>query len=78
MASNDGIRPPERFNFDGDVAAEWPLWKEEFDNYLIAREADVKADKVKIALFLNALGPEGVRRLKTIIWARMTRKYIVK
>ena len=65
MAS-DGIRAPELFSFDGDLAVTWPLWKQQFEFYLIAKEGDDKDDKVKIGLLLNCLGSEGVRRFNAL------------
>ncbi|GFS12730.1 Pol polyprotein [Elysia marginata] len=61
MASFD-FKPPAHLSLQGNVAENWRTWKQQFQNFLTAKEADNKPDTVKIAMLLNCLGPESLER----------------
>ncbi|GFR58421.1 retrovirus-related Pol polyprotein from transposon 297-like Protein [Elysia marginata] len=46
----------------GNIAENWRTWKQQFQNFLTAKEADNTPDTVKIAMLLNCLGPESLER----------------
>ena len=54
-----GLKPPKPFLFEGNIAEKWKQWKEEFEWYLIAIEADGKTEKVRAGILLHCLGPKG-------------------
>ena len=60
MPSN--FRPPEALSLEGNVKENWRIWKQKFENFMIASEKDKKDDKVKIAMLLNLIGEESVER----------------
>ncbi|XP_072937556.1 uncharacterized protein [Epargyreus clarus] len=45
----------------GDIADNWALFIQQFQIYLIANELENKTEKVKVAMLLNAAGPEALR-----------------
>ncbi|XP_050519068.1 uncharacterized protein LOC126893159 [Diabrotica virgifera virgifera] len=51
---------PESMKFEGNLHENFRRFYQNFEMYLIATEKDDKADRVKITLFLNMIGPEGV------------------
>ncbi|GFR63519.1 Pol polyprotein [Elysia marginata] len=61
MASFD-FKPPAHLSLQGNVAENWRTWKQQFQNFLTAKEADNKPDTVKIAMLLNCIGPESLER----------------
>ena len=53
-------RIPEKLNTDNTSAIEWKRWIQAFEIYECAAELEEKKDKVKVAIFLNIIGPDGV------------------
>lgn len=53
-------RLPEPMSCEGNLHENFKIFYQSFDTYLMATEKDTKPDKVKIALFLNLVGREGV------------------
>ena len=62
------FKPPGALVFDGDLTQAWKEFKQLFEIYLTAVEADGKPDKTKIAMLLSAIGTEGVRRFNHMVW----------
>ncbi|GFV19485.1 transposon Ty3-G Gag-Pol polyprotein [Trichonephila clavipes] len=61
------IRLPAPLQFSlGNVTKRRRKWKQELENYLLAKEKDERADKIKIAFLLNLLGSEGLEIYNTI------------
>lgn len=42
-----------------DLAANWPIWRQQFKIYLLAIHDQVSEHR-KLAIFLNCLGPSGI------------------
>ena len=55
----DQLKPPNPLNFDENISNSWKTWKKHFDFYLVATEADAKADKVKTSILLTCIGEKG-------------------
>ena len=53
-------RIPKKFNTDNTSAIEWKRWIQAFEIYECAAELEEKKDKVKVAIFLNIIDPDGV------------------
>ena len=35
-----GIKPPAVLNFDSNIAADWPIWKQQWANYVVVSRLD--------------------------------------
>ena len=55
----DKLEPPSSLIFDGNVAEQWKLWRQELELYLTATESDEKDDKVKTSILLTCIGKKG-------------------
>ena len=42
-------------SFDGNVAQNWDVWKQELELYLVATEKDGKSDKIKASILLHCI-----------------------
>jgi hypothetical protein len=56
------FKPPENLLVQGNVADNWRLWRQCFQNFLLAKESHEKHDDIKIAMLLTCIGPEAVER----------------
>lgn len=56
--------PPEMC-FSGNISQNWKTWKQKFENFLIASGKHRKVEEVKIAVFLNVLGDDGLEIYNT-------------
>jgi len=52
------FKPPEHMSLQGNNAENWRKWSARFTQYLYAKEATDKDDKVKIGMLLTVIGPE--------------------
>ena len=55
----DKFEPPNSMSFDGNVAENWDVWKQELELYLVATEKKGKSDKIKISILLHCIGKQG-------------------
>ena len=55
----DKFEPPSSMSFDGNVAENWDVWKQELELYLVATEKDGKSDKIKTSILLHCIGKQG-------------------
>ena len=63
------IKAPSTFNFnDENLERAWKSWSYHLEIYLTATEADEKADKIKIAILLSAIGNQGREIHKTFVF----------
>ena len=46
----DELELPSSLIFDGNVAEQWKIWRQELELYLTATESDEKDDKVKTSI----------------------------
>ena len=61
----DKLEPPSSLIFDGNVAEQWKIWRQELELYLTATESDDKNDKAKTSILLTCIGKKG--RLITLL-----------
>ncbi|CAB4002703.1 Hypothetical predicted protein, partial [Paramuricea clavata] len=62
-----GISPPKPLRMVGDNLAEiWRLWKQQWENYAIVAQLDERPEKFRVAMFLHAVGPEGLKAYNTM------------
>ena len=62
------FKPPEALSLEGNPAENWRRWRQRFELYLAAKEATEKADSIKIAMLLSAIGPEVLERYNHFTW----------
>ena len=56
------IHPPSQFNVSArDVAEEWKMWKQMWDNYAVLTNLFSQPESYQTALLLHSIGPDGVR-----------------
>ena len=55
----DKLEPPSSLIFDGNVAEQWKIWRQELELYLTATESDEKDEKVKTSILLTCVGKKG-------------------
>ena len=56
----DYIRKVEKLDLNGNVAENWRVFNQNYKIFETAIELDKKTEPVKIAIFLNTIGPEAV------------------
>lgn len=49
-----------------NLSSEWKFWKQSFEDYLITTGQDNAADKVRLSLLRNMMGPDAARILSTL------------
>ena len=64
----DKFGPPSSMSFDGNVAENWDVWKQELESYLVATENDGKLDKIKTLILLHCIGKQGREIYNTFTW----------
>ena len=64
----DKFEPPSSVYFDGNVAENWDVWKQELELYLVATEKDGKLDKIKTSILLQCIGKQGREIYNTFTW----------
>ena len=65
----NNIQPPPNLNLTGNLQENWKRFKQRFELYLQAIEADEKSDEWKIALFLTVAGPESIKVFNTLTFS---------
>ena len=65
----DIVKPLRHLSFDGDIAQNWEEWIQQMNLFITAKELDKKPDKVKVAVMLSAMGPDGIARYNQFTWA---------
>lgn len=60
ISTMDYIKKVEKLQMEGNMAENWRIFKQNFEIFCIAAELDKKSDPVKVAVLLNAVGPEAV------------------
>lgn len=63
--TNEYCRPPVGLSLDGNVAENWRKFKQQFQIYMKASGSEKKESDVKVAIFLNAVGEEGIELFNT-------------
>ena len=64
----DKLDPPSSLNFDGNLAEQWKIWRQELELYLTATESDTKSDKIKTLILLTCIGKRGREIYNTFTW----------
>ena len=64
------FKPPDYLSMQRNAAEHWRRWLQRFELYMLAREADSKPEKTKIAILLSAIGPEALVRYNHFKWGK--------
>lgn len=69
MASS--LRAPEPFSFiASDLAAQWGIWRRQFEWYLVATRSGLNVDEEQmVGVLLTLLGSEGLKIYDTFVFA---------
>lgn len=62
MGDYRGIEP---MNFTGNLSENWKLWRQRFENYLVASEIGKKDESIQVAQLIHYIGVEGIRIYNT-------------
>lgn len=54
------FRPPEHLNLEGNIAENRRLFRQKFENFMIATDLNKKDDKKKLAVFQNSIGGDAL------------------
>lgn len=60
-----GLAP---MDFSGNLSENWKLWKQKFENYMVASEIGKKDEKIQIAQLLHYIGEEGFNIYNTFTY----------
>jgi len=71
MASAVLFRPPDPFSYDTlqNMITNWRTWQKQFNIFLTATKYADEGDPVKVSMFLNLIGPQGVDLYDSFTWA---------
>ena len=64
----DKFEPPNSMSFDGNVAENWDVWKQELELYLVATEKKGKSNKIKISILLHCIGKQEREIYNNFTW----------
>ena len=56
-----GIKPPAVLNFDSNIAADWPIWKQQWANYVVVSRLDGQSPQYQTAMLLNSIGTDALK-----------------
>lgn len=56
-----GIRPPQALNLEGNIAENWKLFKQKWNNYYIITRLDLQQQKYQVALLLHTMGDDALK-----------------
>lgn len=68
----DGFRRPDPLVFDGNIAENWRVFKQEYDIFIAAAHYD-KPARTRAYILLNIAGPEAIERERSFVYAAEVR-----
>ena len=65
------IPPPQYLNLkhSGEVAKNWKLWKEKYNNYFVILRLDRETAELQLAIFKHTIGDDALKVIKTFSYA---------
>ena len=60
------IQAPEQMNCSGDLPTNWKMFREAYEDYLVATGLNEKHKKIHVATFKSLMGPECTKILKRL------------
>ena len=64
-----GIKPPNSLNFDGNKLEHWPLWKQQWANYVVISRLNTQPTDYQTAMLLNSVGTEALKVYNGFVFA---------
>ena len=64
-----GIKPPNSLNFEGNKLEHWPLWKQQWANYVIISRLDTQSQDYQTAMLLNSIGTDALKVFNGFVFA---------
>ena len=64
-----GIKPPNSLNFDGNKLEHWPLWKQQWANYVVISGLNTQSTDYQTAMLLNSIGTEALKVYNGFVFA---------
>ena len=64
-----GIKPPTVLNFDSNIAADWPIWKQQWANYVVVSRLDGQSPQYQTAMLLNSIGTDALKVFNGFVFA---------
>ncbi|XP_070550519.1 uncharacterized protein [Ptychodera flava] len=70
----DKFRPPEPLKLEGNLSENWRRWKQRFQLYMEASEANEKPEKNQCSIFLHVVGDEALEAYNTFTFTNAADK----
>ena len=64
-----GIKPPNSLNFEGNKLEHWPLWKQQWANYVVISRLDIQSQDYQTAMLLNSIGTDALKVFNGFVFA---------
>ena len=64
-----GIKPPNSLNFEGNKLEHWPLWKQQWANYVVISRLDTQSQDYQTAMLLNSIGTDALKVFNGFVFA---------
>ena len=64
------FKPSSPLSLEGNTSENWKRWKQRFELYLKATEADRKDKEIQVAILLHCIGEDGLEAFKTYEFER--------
>ena len=64
-----GIKPPNSLNFEGNKLEHWPLWKQQWANYVVISRLDAQSQDYQTAMLLNSIGTDALKVFNGFVFA---------
>ena len=65
------ILPPQYLDLKttGEIAENWKLWKEKYNNYFVISRLDRESPEYQLAMFKHAIGDDGLKVIKSFTYS---------
>lgn len=74
----DYVKKVNNLILEGNCAENWKKFKQNYDIFEVAAEIDIKSEPIRIATFLNTIGPEALEVYNAFDLTADNRKKLVK
>ena len=64
-----GIKPQNSLNFEGNKLEHWPLWKQQWANYVVISRLDTQSQDYQTAMLLNSIGTDALKVFNGFVFA---------
>lgn len=57
---------PLALKYSGEIAENWKLWKEKYNNYFVISRLDRESPEYQLAMFKHTIGDDALKVIKTL------------